>query len=1767
MNQSPEISGGGGFTFEDAPVAIYLGALLGEEAAPGLEGRTIVRVAVQQAAYGEPLDDLIVDGRGADDSLARLSLQTKRELTISAATTNNDFREIVTRAWATLQKPDFRENIDRVGAVTGTVSEASRRAFDTACEWARASNSRENFLDHFQPGAAGADKRNVVRAIQDILGDDNSATSEDKAYRLLRHFVLIRVDVLHEGATDEAHAIERLRPHLHEAGRANDLWHHLLRLARNAAGKAQEFSRLSLLAHLRGGFRLAGVRSLRADLERIMEETRNALDSIAREIDGVEIARPALVASVKRELETRRFVTIVGLAGTGKSAVLHACVLDAMQAGTVLLLKSDRLTGPSWAAHARTLGLTAPTIEALLSEISATGSSVLFIDGIDRVELAQRGVIADILNAIHRSTLLSHWKIVATCRDNGIEPLRTWLPPTIFGGGGVATVEVPAFNDGEAEQLAQAKPVLRPLLFGDDRVKEIARRPFFAAVLVRSLTVGLAGQPAPQSEVELLNVWWSRGGYDSGDQRIYQRQRTLIQLAKSGAVDLGRRIRLEGMDAEAIRELRQDGIIKDVTTGHTVQFAHDIFFEWAFLHLLIDRDDAWVDEIRSVGEPPVLGRVVELFSQAKLTQAGEWERNLATLETSGMRPQWTRAWLIAPFGAPTFWDNSAHFTEAVLRNKEQRLSKLAVWFQAEKTRANPFVLNRTFGGASLARREIVRLAEALAWPSEPASWGRFCIWAISGLGEFPTQIIPDLLAAFEVWQNMFADISNAVSEQIFSTALGWLEDIEAREHPEEFSYNPGRWSELERGGIKELEQRLRNLVLRAARVEQERVRSYLVKVRDWERLRKHAFREIAMFTPTLVANHSVELAEIAKLEIIEDLPASEQAGEDRRGMFSHGISYHDWNRLAIHDDYGMFYPASPLREPFASLFRTKPDEARVLVAEITNHAIMAWRQLHNLDRERRATPIPLEFEFPWGMQKFWGNGRVYMWPRGHWAPHPVICGLMALEDWAFNEVEQGRGIDEVIRDVLECHGSSAVLSIATALALSRNAVSATTLPLATSQKIWEWDIARSVQESGSDGVASNMMGFTKPMDREHALAVRNSNARPARRMEIRWLASLFVISGDDELRTKAQTAITAFPDNLAFDVEEEKAATQHVAKKRRTAEIWSEWGKLENYRATPAPDGSGTYIQLENPNATAPDVVAATENSVRLNSRLELLNWAHTSFESKAIASAMTVEAAVERARAVDRPDLFAEPHGEIIDALWDRDAVAGVAAVVIAHGGNLDRDTLSWCTDVTFRAAATPEFVEQGFFAGSKHLYHPCLFAARGLEGLILRDKETKAAKEMLLRLAGHVLEEVSESAIAIALSLWERDAAFAWIALKLGAQISIGVHSARRSAFGHDHATEADRIAEDVRLAIVEFGANAAPAALPDVPPAWVQGRRRRYGDDFEDEDTDDDDQNERELIWREPDEFVRWDFMPKVLGHIPIATALRDAEHAPMLLDFIYRLLKWTLDKLEPVWKDARDQRDHRATQLGEWRLRFSHLLAKAALELDETEIQNKILAPIFALNDEAAASLINPFTDILVAGGIIDPPRIVPGAIQHMKACVERVLRDHAWERARYNDGDIYGYDLPEIVRVFLFATGVQAGQSSRFANGDWRDVAAVLPIIDPFVRAVGDVPHVIGSFLTLCESAVEHYPPDVFVDQIGEVLTKQSGVPIGWYGTTIPSRIAALIHAFAERSQPLSPQLAQSMLRILDRLVDMGDRRSAALQTSEIFKNVRQAAAQ
>jgi hypothetical protein len=47
-----------------------------------------------------------------------------------------------------------------------------------------------------------------------------------------------------------------------------------------------------------------------------------------------------------------------------------------------------------------------------------------------------------------------------------------------------------------------------------------------------------------------------------------------------------------------------------------------------------------------------------------------------------------------------------------------------------------------------------------------------------------------------------------------------------------------------------------------------------------------------------------------------------------------------------------------------------------------------------------------------------------------------------------------------------------------------------------------------------------------------------------------------------------------------------------------------------------------------------------------------------------------------------------------------------------------------------------------------------------------------------------------------------------------------------------------------------------------------------------------------------------------------------------------------------------------------------------------------------------------------------------------------------------------------------------------------------------------------------------------------------------------------------VQRISEQVSPLPEQLAQKLLRILDQLIDLGDRRSAALQISEAFREIK-----
>lgn len=87
-----------------------------------------------------------------------------------------------------------------------------------------------------------------------------------------------------------------------------------------------------------------------------------------------------------------------------------------------------------------------------------------------------------------------------------------------------------------------------------------------------------------------------------------------------------------------------------------------------------------------------------------------------------------------------------------------------------------------------------------------------------------------------------------------------------------------------------------------------------------------------------------------------------------------------------------------------------------------------------------------------------------------------------------------------------------------------------------------------------------------------------------------------------------------------------------------------------------------------------------------------------------------------------------------------------------------------------------------------------------------------------------------------------------------------------------------------------------------------------------------------------------------------------------------------------------------------------------------------------------------------------------------------------------------------------------------------------------------------------------------YPVDDFARQINAAFTALSSARASWTGTMLPARIASMVQRLSDANFPLKPEQALELLKVLDGLIDLGDRRSVALEQAEAFRFAQKASA-
>ena len=1751
QSTSTELTGGAGFNYEDQVVAYYLVALLLEGHAAGCTG--VVRsVAVQQAA-DHPMDDLIVEMK--DEVGQRvLGLQVKRSLRLTAAASNSDFLSTMTAAAATRRLPTFQVGRDAYGFVTEHVAVASYRSINRLIDWARADVCGKDFARRFEVGGTAAASERSLRTELQPLTETQTKNEEKDFYQ---HLVALRIDGLGEGGIYRGAVITQLKGVIasDQEGLAELLFNRLCQIASDGAGQARKWTRTTLVQQLRGAVPLRCAPSYVADLDLIQRYSTDGMADILEDVGSYHVERPSVAKEVAAHLEKFRLVNLTGLPGCGKSVVLKQFVKTASAKGPCLFIKSDRLFGNSWSAFSATLGLR-HAAEEILAEIGSTGTPILFIDGIDRVPLDRKGIIIDLLRVIETHETLSNWRVLATSRDQGLEPYRAWFPSSFYHDDGIGDVFVEPFSDAEAGRLADQIPALRSLLSNSSAVKEIARRPFFAAVLARN-SATIQGS-ALQTEIDLIAAWWSRAGYDASPDSAYVRRRAIIDLAEKGVGELGKSVRLRRLEPSTVSQLaslKADLIVRDHDDGAAVSFTHDIFFEWAFYQLLIDLGPDWHGAIGEAGEPPLLGRVVGLLAQRSLGVPGQWTQGYRLLESRPLRPQWRRVWLTAPpFTAAFIAEGTqAEFTSAMQKVDFQLLEKLLVWFQAEHTIPNPVVLERA-GGVEDGE-DSIRIAHLLGWPSDVRSWGRLIDWLLSVADTLPGRLIPCVVDVFEVWLNMWANHGNKRTRGIVAQSSNWLLHLENSNHADS---NHRKWVDLGHDAINQLAVSLRRAILRSAAAFPHAAVELYTRAADTEHLRDDAYSTLMAYTHVMASVNPEAVVRLAKAELLDELPGDRFAREEEESRRSAerrkairaipeeerspkqqqllGHMFHSLGQqLPKIDESGIrkyhryYSDPSALHEPFASLFAHAPDQALGLINDMSNHAVKGWRQVHAL-RDDLKTPVPVILEFPWGVQAFWGDWPVYSWSQGQLGAAPLECAYLALSYWAFQQLEHGRPTDEIIRLIVENSDGIAALGLALVIALESLHVSETTLVLVGCQRLWQHDLKRVVQTPTLDidifglGLESRLMG-----DKAQAQAF--LKARNSRKRNVRQLAAAFAMTGNDQLRDRFRVALAAFPTALPFEFEEDANDALTTKRFMELAVLWAGQGDSDNYRAVPTQSGL-TEILYESP------VPLDTEQQIRLEETTaflhasSVLDWATRSLEQNALQPRLNLERAIAFAKQYDTDEMF-EVRYDVGDHAV-QSAISCIAACVIRLGSE-ESGELEWAWEVMGRVWNMRERP----LNGSQVSWHPFNHLIVALVHKRQTDSLDVDAVTALIDLTSHPLEGVS--ALAFSGLFQDPDLAVTWVSAQLAMRMAVRWRSSWTPKDGHDHSR--DRINRDQSLLLAhEALSEAHPTQFPSMPKPWEQ-LSEAMG-------------KEGDQVLRDPDPFFDWHFAAGIFKYFPVERWCSSDVYGDFWQSALGDLAAWTASRLVPPMPEG--GKEHHPEEY-DWHTSLGHLFARSAPLVEERWFIDSCLRP-FLVPERNALQMLSRIAQSLTIRHIVGAPVIPSSTLPLLDMCTERLISDRAFSKR--NDGSVHDNALSRLIDALLFVATEDKPGANRFANGNWSEIEAVMPLITKIMSSIGWSSYVMGKFLSLCERAADVYPLDAFIHQVSAALESLERAHGSWTGSTLPARIAAVVQRLADRYFPLDQGQSLGLLRILDALIDLGDRRSCALEQSEAFRAVR-----
>ena len=1121
---SPASRGPAGAYIEGELGALYLLALLTGNRAPGMPDARIVSVRFQGTEQGFKLDDLIASGVGPSGGSV-LEIQSKRNITFSPQ--DSVYQDVASQIARSVvgSVPADRHFL---GIATQRTSRKISGAYQDVLKWARTMESAAAFFTRLDArGIASKDMRDFVATTRRHLVAGGVADDNDAIWRLLRRILILEFDFEATSPITRTygHALARMALADEDVDRAGALWSRLVDLSIKTGTTGGEIDRTALVANLaEAGFRLAGGREYGPARVRLAELAQNTLAHIGTSVAGVTLPRLEAVAAVDDASETHRFVEVRGDPGVGKSWVLRHLAERVARQAPIIVLDRDATPPGGWLPFSNTLGIPGSALE-FLTDLAASGGAMLFIDGLDMFDdIGRQRTIAELMRA---ASQIPDFKVIATTRTAGNMNVELWLDDQIVAAmGGAYPIQVGSLSEDEVATLIDQAPKLRSLLYPKHPAAGLVRNLYRLSRLLK-----LSSATGVRTEAEMAAYWWKNAdGAPANDIRAAQRLMAALAasaLRGEGGLEIAEdsAARSHLIRAMTLREVRRDWL----------DFYHDVLRDWAIGSYIAEDPQHLAAVDMTVPVSPRIARGIEFAARLALESGADctgWTQLLGQFSAPEAHGSWRRQAILGLSRSEAGYELLEKCSAGLLEDGAALFVELCTTIAAVET---------------VATSDLMRMPDdtKIDMPRSHRTdvTGSAIVvlrWVLAHVAEISISTIGTVVELVKI-QLYLLNHLQSFAQQTAVMLFGWLRQLDVRGAgvtiPDK--RNLGRGASDGRSNMIE---QLRLVALFLGKFAPDELKTYLREVgNERDSYKVDAIRQFS----SVIA--PVAPAELAELVLASLLPTRDRQGRRDRIM-EQAFTFADSNYL----------PTSPAQPPFIDLLKSAPAEGLKLIRTLVAEAIAFNTNAH------ASADSGFTIDFGDG-PRFFPRTDSYRWSRDQCSGYSAASGLMALEAWSQQRLDDGAPVDEVLTDILGPDGScAAYLLVATDTLLSHFDVARDALaPLIADPELLASDRMR--RDRDQLGLGLDQFAIGKEPDAKVRLA--DLKGRPSRRVTLFDVVHCYL--GDDpvsnRLREQLGPAVASLEPIQSYSNWSDARLIARVANNMLQRSNWTDigGGKLE----------------------------------------------------------------------------------------------------------------------------------------------------------------------------------------------------------------------------------------------------------------------------------------------------------------------------------------------------------------------------------------------------------------------------------------------------------------------------------------------------------------------------------------------------------------------------------------------------------------------------